>query len=290
MGALSNVGRSVGVARDALGAITLKILVYPVLASVLGILMPVGFLWLGALVGGPYMIGGVIVIVIVAVYAIVFSFLMVAYCYELNEVFEGRSPAFGDGFGVATERFRLVVLAGLIVGVGGFAARLGGNSVPFGDLIGVGSKWGLRIAGVFAFPVVATTRTSAADAFQEVLDAAEQEWGKSIVAAASTRVIGLAIFWICLFGAVALAVLAFFGRFAVEFGPLGTFTLPVIVAVGGLILATSVQFTLEGILRTALFRYASDGRLPAVFSSNPDALVDKSDAHAQTSNPTPRDD
>lgn len=275
MGILSNVGRQFGVVADAMRALLAapQMLLYPVLAAVLGLGVP------AAIVGLTYLVGGGDTVAYAGfasmlTFPVVFSFLMVAYCYEINEVFEGRRPAPGAGLRVAAGRLKLVALAGLVVGVGGFAVQMAGNKVPLGDAVGVASSYGLRIAGVFAFPVVATTQGSAREAFSEVVDSARDEWGKSLAATVGTQAIGMIVAWTGILAGIGLAVAAFLGEFAVDVGPLGPFTLPIVVAVGAILLAALLQFTVDGIVKVALYRYARDGELPPALSNDADALVE----------------
>ncbi|SNZ05915.1 hypothetical protein SAMN06269185_0981 [Natronoarchaeum philippinense] len=242
------------------------------LAAVLGIGVPVG------LAGGTYLLAprflqyGVVLSMLV--FPIVFAFLMVAYCHELNEAFEGRSPSFGAGLRVAAGRAKLVAVAGLVVGIGSFLVRSVGDSLPVGSIAGLGSAWALRIGSVFAFPAVATTEGNLDDAFEDVVAAVEAEWGKSLIATASTQLLGMVMAWAGIVAAVVLAAGAFTARFAVDAGPLGPFTLPVIVGVSGILAAILVQFTVDGILKTALYRYATEGELPTALSADADELVD----------------
>jgi len=271
---LATVRRQLRIGFDAVRALLSapQMLVYPLLAAVLGIGVPIGLAGGTLLVAPGFAQFGVVLSVIA--FPVIFAFLMVAYCYELNEAFEGRSPSFGEGLRVAVGRAKLVAVAGLVVGTGGFLVRSIGDSLPFGSIAGLGSAWALRVAGVFAFPVVTTTDGGLEDAFDEVVGAVEDEWGKSLVATAGTQLLGMAIAWTGIIAGVALAAMAFLGRFAVDAGPLGPFTLPVVVGVSGIIAAVVLQFTVDGILKTALYRYATEGELPAALSTDADSLVD----------------
>lgn len=280
MRSLASLRRQFGIGLDAVRTLLSapQMLVYPLLAAVLGVGVPVG------LAGGTYLVAPRFAqystVLSMVLFPVIFAFLMVAYCHELNEAFEGRSPSFGEGLRVAVGRAKLVAVAGLVVGTGGFFVRSMGDSLPFGSVAGLGSAWALRVGGVFAFPVVATTDGDLDDAFDEVVAAVEAEWGKSLVATASTQLLGMVIAWVGIIAAVVLAAGAFTGRFAVDAGPLGPFTFPVVVGVSGILAAILVQFTIDGILKTALYRYATEDELPTALSTDADELVDAESASA----------
>lgn len=273
MGLIGRASRQFGVAKGALRAVVAspKLFVYPILTMVLGVGVPAGLAGLTHVVGLGAHVG---LFASFVVFPIVFAFLMTSYCYEVNEVFEGRTPSLGEGMGVAAGRLKLVVVAALVVGVGGFAVRSLGDTVPFGNLIGIASAWGLKVAGVFAFPVIATTDGSVKEAFGDVVDAVKDEWGKSLVATAGTQLVGMAIAGAGFVGAVALAAAALTGTFGVDVGPLRELTLPVVVLALGIVTAIIVQFTISGLLKVALFRYANEGELPSTLSMDADAIVD----------------
>ncbi|WP_459193818.1 hypothetical protein [Halosimplex sp. J119] len=276
MGLLSGIGKQLSVAGRALRVLLSapQVFIYPILAVVFGLGMPIVF------VGGGFLVdptlGKLGVVAYVVGFPLLFAFLMVAYCYEVNELFEGRSPGFASGLRRAAGRIKMVVLGGLVIGVGGMATHYVGDSIPFGDALGVGSRWGLKIAGVFAFPAIATSDGALKETFAKVKAGVEDQWGKSIVATVGTRAVGMVIFWTGMLAAIALAVLAFLGEFAIELPPLGAFTLPVILPVAAIVTAITVQFTVDGVVKTALFRYAMDGELPPALGGDADALLSDS--------------
>lgn len=271
---MTGLRRQVSIATDALGAVlgAPQVLLYPLLTLVLGVGVPL------ALIGGTAALvpslATVGVIATFVAFPVIFAFLMVGYCYEINELFEGRRPGVLEGLRVALGRARMVAVAGLVVGTGQFAAGAAGSVIPFGRIVGTASRWGLQVAGTFAFPVVATTEGSLRDGFDEVRDAVKAEWGKSLVATAGTRAVGLAIAGTGFLAGVALAVGSLLGAVSVSVPPLGPFTLPIALPLLGVFVAILVQFTIDGILKTALYRYARDGELPPAISVDADALVD----------------
>ncbi|WP_436924796.1 hypothetical protein [Halosimplex amylolyticum] len=248
-----------------------QVLAYPVVAALIGLVMPfvlggtlflidIRLVWLAA---PGYIVG----------FGAVYAALMVAYCYELDALFSGRSPAPGSGLRRAFGRARIVLLGGVAISVVGMLAESGFDSVPFGEWIGATSRWGIRVASVFAFPAIATTDGSLRETVAEIQTTAERQWGSALVATVGTSAIGVVVFWSTMISSIALAIAAALGVFAVEIPPLGGYTLSVVLPVVGLVVALSVQFTVDGVVKTALYRYATDGELPPAIDGDADALL-----------------
>lgn len=253
------------------------LLVYPIVESVFMVGIPVvatGILV--AFVPPPAIMVAVWASMFVAI-PIGFSFAMVAYCHELDAALTGRRPMPGSGFAVAVRRFKRVVAAGLVAGTGAFAVHYAGETIPFADSIGVGSTWGLRIAGVFAFPAVGTTDASIRETVTDVHDAVESQWGAALVSTVSTQALGQVIAWAGLVAAIALGVLSFV-KIAPGFWPLGPLPLPILVGIVAILAASTVQFAIDGVLKTALYHYARDRTLPPALSADPDAIFEVDDA------------
>lgn len=249
------------------------LLAYPILAAAVAVGFPLAALAIPVFAApDPLLIAVAWAAPFVAV-PVAFSLLMVAYCHELDCAFDGGRPPPGSGLVVAASRRRRAAVAGLIVGTGGMSAHYLGELLPFAERIGVATTWGMRVAGVFAFPAIATTRGSLRETVGVVLSAVESEWGTALVTTASTQALGTAIAWAGLGSGV---VFLFGGLFRVlpAVGPLGPFTLPLALGVGGILLAVAVQFAVGGMLRTVLYRYARDGEVPPALSSDVDAFVE----------------
>ncbi|QLH78498.1 hypothetical protein HZS55_14900 [Halosimplex rubrum] len=274
MGWLSRIRVQGPVALRALRAVLWRpyVLVYPVLASMLALLLP------AVIAVGLGLIDIRLVWLTVPIYlfglAPLFGLLMVAYCHELDELFAGRTPTPGSGIARAIARFRVLVVASLLASLGSLLAESGDDdSVPFGGLVGISSATALRALNGFLYPAVAVSEGSLGETAEEVWAAAERRWGTAVVTATGTRAVGMGIVWSAIITSVALAVLAVLGVFSIEVPPLGGYTLSVALPVAGLFTATALTTTVRGVVETALYRYAVDGELPAALGDDADALL-----------------
>lgn len=275
MVSLTDLPGQLGVAKEALSAIASVpwVLVYPLLGAVCTVGLPVlGTALLVVFVPHPMVMvttwAGIVVVIPVA-----FSFAMVAYCHELDAAFRGGRPSPGAGARVALGRAKRVVVAGFVVGTGGFVLHSTSESVPFGERLGLASKWALRVASVFAFPAVATTDASIRETFADVRAATESAWGGAAVTTLSMQALGTAIAWAGIVPAVVVLAGGFAG-IVPSVGPLGPLTIPFLLGVGSLVTAVGTQFAVDGVLRTALYRYARDGQLPSALSTDPGRFVE----------------
>jgi hypothetical protein len=276
---LTDVAVQLRVATAVLSAVSTVpwVLVYPGLGAACMVGLPVvGTALLVAFTPHPVVLvatwAGIVVVIPVA-----FSFAMVAYCHELDAAFRGRRLPPGTGARVALRRAKRVTIAGFVVGTGGFVVHSTAESVPFGERLGLPSKWALRVAGVFAFPAVATTDAPIRETFGDVLAATESAWGGAAVTTLSTQALGTVIAWTGIVPAVVL-LLGGFAGIVPYVGPLGPLTLPLLVGVGGLVTAIGTQFAVDGVLRAALYRYAHDGRLPSALAAEPGRFVETAEA------------
>lgn len=278
MVSLRDLTGQLDVVGDVLSAVSTVpwVLVYPVLGAICMVGLPVlGTAMLVVFVPHPVVMVAMWAGIVVAI-PVTFSFTMVAYCHELDAAFRGRRPAPGTGARVALRRTKRVALAGLVVGTGGFVLHSTAESVPFGERLGLSSKWALRVASVFAFPAVATTDASIRETFGDVLAATESAWGGAAVTTLGTQALGTVIAW----AGIVPAVVLLFGGFAgvvPPVGPLGPLTLPFLLGVGALVTAIGTQFAVDGVLKTALYRYVQDGRLPSALAADPGKFVESAE-------------
>jgi len=274
MGWLSQIRVQGPVALRALRTVLSRpsVLLYPFLATVLAVLSPL------VIAVGLGLVDIRLVPLTVPIYVVglapLFGLLMVAYCYELDELFAGRTPALGAGLSRGVERCTVLVVASLFTSLGTLLAGSGSDdSVPFGGLVGLSSATSLRALNVFVYPAVAHSDGSLGETADEVLSAAEQRWGTAAVTAVGTRAIGVGIFWGSMAASIGLALLAALGVVAVEVPPLGGYTIPVALPVVGLCTAFAATAAIRGVVKTALYRYAVDGELPAALGEDADALL-----------------
>ncbi|MFC4248506.1 DUF6159 family protein [Natribaculum luteum] len=255
------------------------LLAYPIVATVLALGLAGALLaypLAGALEIVPYSSRalGVAFLAYLVVVPVSLSFVMVAFTAEVAQTYRGQRPIPGEGIRVATDRIGAVVLAALLFGTGGYAVRYLGIVGRLGEFAGVVSSWGIRIAGTFVYPAIATTDGDTTVALERSLQALRAEWGSGVVTTVGTQTLGTLLTMAGLWSAVGLVAAQWLGWIALEVGPLGEFTLPVLLAVGGLAAAFVLGFAVNGLLTTALYLYATDGELPALLAADPADLVE----------------
>ena len=204
---------------------------------------------------------------------ILIAFWSVAFAYECNEVYEGRSPGVGSGVRVATGRLSYVLAAALALGPGSFLLANFQGSGPIGEIADAGVLAASGVAEVFTFPVVATTDGDPHAAFEEILDAMEAEWGVAAVSTASTNALGTVLIWAGIGTGVPLLFLAFWGISFVSVPPWGPFTIPVLLPFAGFWLCLAATAFVRGVINTALYRYAATGTFPTSIEVEPETMV-----------------
>lgn len=263
--------------------------------------------YLAVLTGELYagLVGFVVTAVVVA--PLFLGVLSTAYCYELNEVISGRRPIPLSGLVVAVLRLhRIAVVVAVMSGsmillprAQARASSLGVAGRIVGQVVGDATYVGLKIANVFAFPVLATTDGSLRDGFDRFREAMEAEWGAVVVTAtgfgAITRVLSVG-FWIPILVLTPINVLAWADlgieqlsvvtEYALLVDPLGPFTVPLALLAGLFAVGGFVSIGLAYPVKVILFRYAIDGELPAGITVGVDDLADVDDPEEAASGPT----
>jgi hypothetical protein len=248
------------------------VLLYPLVCGALMLAVPVGFV---AVVGFTFSFAWSYVGLAlgVLVMLVVHPALMVAYAHEVNEVFEGRRPSFGDGLRAARRRGKLVLYTGFLDFFGPVLAERTDRAFRFGGIVANTTEMGVRVGSLFAYPVVATTQTTPRDALAEVQHAVEREWGRAIATDVATKALTKLLVWTSIAGGFLLFFLVLGGARTLSVWPLGPLTLPLLVGVGGVVGAVSMELAIKGLVQTALYRYATDGQPPPALSVDPDGLV-----------------
>lgn len=268
---IKTIGRQLRLARNAVGIVAgaPQLLLYPIafLIVTFGASIPVfvanvvhPLAWLVAFV------------LYLTVIPIMGAFFIVAYCYELNELFEGQEPGVGSGVGVAFGRLRLVALASLVFGTGGFFLRYLGVLSRFLAGPGTLGSVGVETVSTFVYPVVALADEdqTAREAFEELKTAVEREFRTAAFAAVGIRALVSIIF---LSGfAAAVAVLAVWSARGLVPGP-GVIGLALVLFTGATLTAVIVGFLVSGLVKTALYRYAIDGELPPELGVGVEELI-----------------
>lgn len=178
-------------------------------------------------------------------------FFNAAVVHCATRQFDGEETSVRDGLAAAWDARREIAKWGLVSATIGTALYIAEDTVP-----GVGSltqsilNLGWSLLTFFVVPVIVTDRTgSLRSELRKSGDAFARTWGESITAAFG---IGLALLPVTLTGICMLAV-----AYVSATGP----TAYALGALGGVLVVATVVVTqvLGMIVRTALYRYATDG-------------------------------
>ncbi|WP_049926423.1 ABC transporter permease [Halopiger goleimassiliensis] len=269
---MSAIGRQYRLARRSLGIVASspQVLLNPILFLIVGFTYPIvaySVLGMGAF-GWLFTF-----LTTVAVASFAWSFFMVGYIYELNELFDGREPSLGEGLGVAADRARMVGIAALVFGPGRYLLQSSvARIIPGADrFVGVG----FDTASVFAFPIAALSPAdqSLEDALSELSEAVRSKFGTAAFATVGIRAFAATLTLAGFVTAFGLLAAWIYQGVDIAVGPLGPFTLPILALFGCVTVAAVTVVIVSGIVRTALYRYAVDDELPPELGVDADDLV-----------------
>lgn len=204
---------------------------------------------------------------------VVIAFWSVAFAYEIDAIYAGRSPSPGSGLRVALSKFPLVLAAALALGPGSFLLSKLQGVGPIGRIVDVSVFEVTGVLEVFLFPVIATTDGDPRAAFEELTDALAEGWGVAAVSSVSTRALLTVIGWSGIVTGVPMGFLAFWGVTIVSVPPWGPFTVPVLLPFASMWLAFVVTALVRGVLNTALYRYVRTGEYPQGIGTSPDRML-----------------
>ena len=190
-------------------------------------------------------------------YVVVYTvgiFFQAAVVAGATERMRGGDPTIGSALSAAARRIRSIVAWALVAATVGTIIRAIHDKAGFvGKLLTTifGAAWAL--ATFFIVPVLVLEERSVRDSFNRSVSVFKETWGETIVGPVT---IGLAalVAWVPLVviaGGVALLA----GRAA----GIGTF-------IAGAIVLTVFFSTLQGVYLATLYRYATEGWVPAGFS------------------------
>jgi Family of unknown function (DUF6159) len=186
------------------------------------------------------------------------TYFLAALCAGANERLQGRDTTIGTALAVANSRLHrilpwAIVSATVSVIIQAIEERFGFLGQIIGGL--VGAAW--NVVTFLTIPIIVFEDVGPVTALKRSGTLLKKTWGENLMAQIGLGIIGLVAF---LPGILVLA-LGFSS---------GVGVLVVLAAVIGgiyLAIAASVLSALSGIYRTALYRYAVDGQVPAAFAS-----------------------
>lgn len=204
-----------------------------------------------AAVGYVYVVVGYIVLAFVATY---FTGALVA---GANDVLEGRPATLGDSFAAANAKLHrllpwAIVQATVSVIIQAIEDRLG----PLGQIIAglFGAAW--TVVTFLTIPIIMLEDVGPWNALKRSGTLLKQTWGENIVAQVG---FGLLAFLAALPGVAVIAIGVATGSVAaaVAIGIVGAIWIAIV---------SVVISAMSGIYRTALYRFATDGRAPGAFA------------------------
>lgn len=181
-------------------------------------------------------------------------FFQAAVVAGATERMRGGDPTLGSALSAAGQRIRSIVAWALVAATVGTVIRAIHDKVGFlGQLLTnvLGTAWSL--ATFFIVPVLVLEDRSIRDSFNRSVSVFKEIWGESVGVPVTVGLAAL-VMWVALI-AIAATVALVAGRPTA----IGTFVV-------GAIMLTVFFSTLQGIYLATLFRYATEGWVPAGFS------------------------
>lgn len=241
-----------------------EILVFPLLSGLFTIIAMAGLIW-GSVITGFFqriihsgdrsleanLLGYAALFVwyFVSWFIVLFFNVGVIACARIR--LEGGDPTVADGFRAARENLKAIVIWALISATVGLILRaIAERSKLLGVLIAkiFGAAW--AIATYFVVPVMIFEKRGPRESMASSTQLIRRTWGESVVAAAGTSVI------LMLLGLGGLA----FPIIGIVLGSTTAIAIGLGVMALYWILLAIVASALNGIYRTGLYLYASDGR------------------------------
>ena len=212
-------------------------------------------------------------------YAVMFAFYVAAYfviiffnsalVFAAHERLAGGDPNIRSGLNGAFHRVITIFKWAIIAATVGLILKLlAGQARQRGGIVGLigyivvqllGAAW--TMVTFFVVPLIVIEHKSLGDAFKTSLSMLRRTWGEQVTANFGLGIAGL------LFGLLAVAIGVILGF---VLSPLGAIGVALAIAVGvALVAIVALVFaTLDGIFKAALYNYASDGQVPALFPND----------------------
>jgi hypothetical protein len=190
--------------------------------------------------------------------AFVQTYFLAALCAGANERLQGRDTTIGNALAVANSRLhRILPWAFVSATVSMIIQAIEERFGVLGQIIGslIGAAW--NVVTFLTVPIIVFEDLGPLNALKRSGHLLKQTWGENIVAQIGLGLIGFLAFIPGIL-VIVLGVATGVGAITV-----------LAVAIGAvyLAIAASVVAALSGIYRTALYRYAVDGRVPEAFAS-----------------------
>jgi hypothetical protein len=173
-----------------------------------------------------------------------------------DEGLRGGSPTVADALRAANARLHRLLPWALVTATVSLVIQQIERYGPLGRIVGALAGLAWNVITFLTVPVLVLEDVGVGTALRRSKDLFVKTWGENLVAQIGLGTVGA----LATLPAVALMILcALTGVTAIA-------VLGVVVGVAWLLIASAVIAALSGIYRTALYRYAADGRVPEPFA------------------------
>ena len=178
--------------------------------------------------------------------------------------FQGGDPTVKSSMAAVKQRLKPLALYSLMMGTVGLILQIIEDRVPLGGKIAtwiVGATW--NIANFFALPIIVLspkTDVAPLTATKQSIGMVKQVWGESVVANVSISIISVLV----MIGYMLIGSILTFAAGA-TLGVVGAIVVGSLLGLG-LIAIALVTSVLSGIVKAALFHYATTGKAPETFN------------------------
>lgn len=202
--------------------------------------------------------------------AFIATYFLAVLCASANARFQGGDTSIGAAMAVANTRLHRILGWSILAATVSIIVRALEDRGMLGRIVGslLNAAW--TVVTFLAVPIIVFEDLGPINALKRSGGLFKQTWGENLAAQVGFGFLGLAA---VLPAAAVIALGA-----ATHTGVVVAFT--VVIGVAWIAVCIAVISALNGIYRTALYRYAVDGRVPAAFS---DQGVDLSHAFAPKS-------
>ncbi len=196
---------------------------------------------------------------------IISNFFSGAIIYGATQRFKGGNPTVRSSIAGASRKFGPLAFFSIFTATVGLALQVLENRIPFfaakAAIWWAGAAW--SVANVFAIPVIVLSdkKVQPLAATKESVKIIRNVWGESVAADLGISLVGLLSF----VGYIGFWVLLGVGDAQIGSVPALVVATLVLVAVLGLLALIVLFSTLTGIVKAALYHYATTGEAPSLF-------------------------
>lgn len=198
------------------------------------------------------------------------NFFSGAVVYGATQRFRGGDPTVRGSLAAVGRHFRPLLLFSILMATVGMALQAIEERVPFAGAIAVwlvNASW--NVANFFAIPVIVLSdhQVHPLDATRESVQVVRKVWGEGVVAEAGINII--VVFALLAYMALTIGIgIGMSALFTAAHITAAWATPLIVAAILGLIIITLVFSVLGGIIKAALYHYATTGESPLAFNQD----------------------